>query len=126
MNNKQEGFIALTLVITVASLLIAFSYTQSIDIAHFFDMTKTKEYRLMNYYNALSCTDQAILTLSHDYFYEVSNPITLDDFNCVIESVVKVDNTRNIVAYGNYKNIRAYKEVQVVMHDDRLDVVLIE
>ncbi len=126
MNNKQKGFIALTLILTVASLLLAFSYTQSIDIGHFFDMTRIKEYRLINYYNAGSCIDQAILNLSHDYFYEINTPTQLTDFGCVIESVTKINNLRNISAYGNYKNIKVHRKAQVRMHDDGLEVVLIE
>ena len=49
-NKNNKGFIALTLVITISVLLLTFSYTQSIDVAHFFDMTLRKKYRLMNYY----------------------------------------------------------------------------
>ncbi|MDO8430748.1 MAG: hypothetical protein Q7S72_02060 [Candidatus Taylorbacteria bacterium] len=122
----NKGFIALTLVITIASLLIAFSYTQSIDTAHFFDMTRTKEYRLMNYYNAYSCIDQAILALAHDYFYDMPVPVRRTDFDCVIESIIKVDNIREIKVYGNYRNINVKRKARVKIYDDRLEVVLIE
>ncbi len=121
----NKGFIALTLVITTASLLLAFTYMQSIEIALFFDQTRLKEYRLINYYNAGSCIDQAILNLAHDYFYEVSTPIIIPDFNCVIDSVESIGEFRIIHTYGNYKNIKIKRMAKVKLYDDRVMVELL-
>lgn len=124
MNN---GFVSLTLVITISSLLLAFTYMQSIEIAHYFDMTRTKELRYINYYNAYSCIDQAILNISHDYFYSVASPIIINDFNCVIDSVSNsTNNTKIIHAHGNYKNMNVYRLAKVRLYDDRLVIELIE
>ena len=111
MNNlNKKGFIALTLVITIASLLLAFSYTQSIETAIFFDQTRLKEYRQINFYNAYSCIDQAILNISHDYFYKVSSPVELPDFHCVIDSVEEKNGQKVIKTHGNFKGINVKRE----------------
>jgi hypothetical protein len=81
---KNRGFIALTLVLSVAGTLLALVLISSIDSASFFDQAMKKEYRAMNYYYAYDCLDQAILALSHDYFFEPSTPIEIPEFHCSI------------------------------------------
>lgn len=120
---KENGFIALTLIITVASLLLAFSYTQSIEIAHFFDSTRLKEYRLMNYYNAYSCIDQAILRISHDYFYLVSTSTEIPELFCAIDSIRIESGFRIIETRGIYKNIIVKRKAKVRVRDDAIESV---
>ncbi len=122
----NKGFIALTLIISVTSLLLAFSYMQSIEIALFFDQTRLKEYRYMNYYNAYSCIDQAIVNIAHDYFYKVSSPIIVKDFNCVIESVIEDSGFKIIQTYGNYKNIVVRRQARIKVYDYKIEVISIE
>ena len=121
----NRGFIAITLVISVTSLLLVFSYIQSIEIAHFFDQTRLKEYRLMNYYNASSCIDQAILNLAHDYFYEVTTPVIIPDLNCTIDNIRTENGLKIVEAYGNYKNIKVKRIAKVRLYDDRVVVELL-
>lgn len=123
MNN---GFVSLTLVITISSLLLAFTYIQSIEIVHYFDMTRTKELRYINYYNAYSCIDQAILNIAHDYFYTVSSSTSVNNLNCVIDSVNGNNDLKIIKTHGNYKNINAHRLARVRLYDDRLVIELIE
>ncbi|HEY9583760.1 MAG TPA: hypothetical protein VJI66_02250 [Candidatus Paceibacterota bacterium] len=130
MRNKiyknNEGFIALTLVITISVLLLTFSYMQSIDVAHFFDMTLRKKYRLMNYHNAWNCIDQAILNLAHDYFYEVHTPVTILDLHCSIDVVKSENGLKIIEATGNYKNIYVQRRAIARLYDNRVEIVSIE
>jgi hypothetical protein len=102
---------------------LAFAYIRSIEIAHFFDQVTRKEYRLMAYYFAYDCIDQAILNLSHDYFYTVTVPEFLPDFHCYIDSVVTQGNIRKISVMGIYNGVSASRSVEVRMEDDSLSVL---
>ena len=113
----------MTLVITFAGLLLTFSFVKSLDIAQFFDQVRIKEYRLMNYYNADSCIDQAILSLAHDYFYRVSSSTSLVDFNCSIDIVYEESGQIVIQVTGNYKGINVKKSARVNLFDNRLEVI---
>lgn len=122
IRNTKRGFVALTLVITISSLLLVFSFTRSIDIGHFFDMTQRKEYRLISYYRAYSCMDQAILNLTHDYFYQVSNSILIKELGCYIDSVNNTNNDVEIKTRGFYKNVFVEREGRVKLYDNRIQV----
>lgn len=122
----QQGFIALTLVITIASLLLAFSFMQSIEIGHFFGLAQLKEYRLMNYYNAYSCIDQAILNLAHDYFYEISTSTEISYLHCAIDMVKKENDLRLIAVHGNYKKINVKRSATVRLYDNKLEIISID
>lgn len=125
MNNKRKGFVALTMVIIISSLILAFTFTQSIETAHFFDMTERKLYRLMNYYFAYSCIDQAILNTSYDYFFIAPKPILLKNFNCVIDKIEMNGNLRHIYVHGNYKQIKVNREAIIKVYDDRIEIISI-
>ena len=125
MKNKK-GFVALTLVITVASLLLVFSLTQSIEIAHFFDQTERKLYRLMNHYYAYNCIDQAVLNLTHDYFYEVLTPVEMEDLRCVIDVVKKENEFVIIETYGNFKNMRIKRSAIARLYDNKVEIISID
>ena len=127
-NNPQnnKGFVAMTLVITVASLLLSFSFMQSIEIAHFFDATQRKGYRLMNHYNALNCIDQAVLNLAHDYFYQVSIPTEISDLNCVIDKVEQDEGFVMIEAHGNLKNMSSKRSATARLYDNRVEIISID
>lgn len=121
--NKEKGFIALTLVISVSALLLAFSFMQSIGIAHFFDETTRKEYRLMSYYFAYSCIDQALLGLSHDFFFSVDSEKSFPELNCAIDSISDENGFKIIKVYGNYQNIIVYRQAKVRLFDDRVEII---
>lgn len=116
----------MTLMITISTLLLTFSYMQSIEIAHFFDQTQRKKYRLMNYYNAYNCIDQAILTLAHDYFYEVSVPVHISGLHCFIDMVKSENGFKIIEATGNYKNINVKRRATAKLYDNRVEIISIE
>lgn len=122
-SNGDRGFVALTLVLTVSSLLLAFAFMQTTSVAHFFDLTIRKEYRLMNFYNAGSCIDQAILFITHDYFFEAVAPIKIPEFNCSIDKVRVDGDVRYIEAMGIYKEINVKRNAQVRVFVDRLEVI---
>ena len=125
-NNKIEnGFISITFVIITSSLLLVFTYMQLIEVGHFFDQTMTKEYRLMNYYNAYSCIDQAILRLSQDYFFTTNIPIYISDMDCSINSVMREGDIVDILAQGEYKKIIVKRQAKVRMFDNKLEIISI-
>ncbi|MEK7463528.1 MAG: hypothetical protein AAB610_00180 [Patescibacteria group bacterium] len=129
MKNKcrtQEGFVALTLVIMAASLTLAFSFMQSVEIGHFFDMTLRKEYRLMNHFNAYNCIDQAILANAHDYFYEVAEPQEIPDLHCVIDSVREENGFKLIDAHGNFKNGNVKMSAIIRLYDNGVEIISID
>lgn len=123
---KKKGFVALTLVISISSILLAVYAYQSIEIAHLFDQTRTKEYRIMNYYFAASCIDYAILNLSYDYFFSLNTPKEVSDLNCVIQSVDSLGNKRDIAVYGNYMNMKVYRKARVSVNDNQVVIDYIE
>jgi len=104
-------------------MLLAFSYLQSIEIASFFDQVITKEYRLMNYYNAYSCIDQATLRLSSDYFFRTNNPIKIEYLNCKIIKVYDFDGVIVIESQGDYKGVNVNRTAKVKLYDNRLELV---
>ncbi|MDQ5893664.1 MAG: hypothetical protein QG640_676 [Patescibacteria group bacterium] len=122
----KDGFVALTLVITVSSLLLAFTFMQSIEIGHFFDMTQRKQYRLMNHYNAYNCIDQAILALANDYFYQISEPYEIPDLYCVIDSVEENEGLKIIYSHGNFKNGNVKRLAVVRLYDNRFEIISID
>jgi hypothetical protein len=124
MNNKKHnGFIALTLVISISSLLMAFTYIESIESAHYFDQTVLKKYRLMNYYSAQSCIDQAILRISQDYFFIVDSPLRIEDFDCYIDSIKRDGDISLIKTHGDYMNIKADREARVKIYDNKVEIL---
>ncbi len=122
----NRGFIALTLVISVSALLLAFSFIQSIETAHFFDETERKEYRLMSYYYAYACIDQALLILAHDYFFTLTKPIILPDLHCTIDLITNQDGKRTIFVHGDYQNIKVNRNAVAIVHDSYLEIIEIK
>lgn len=120
---KKRGFIALTLVLSVAGTLLGLVLISSIDSATFFDQAMKKEYRAMNYYYAYDCLDQAILALSRDYFFEPHVPVEIPEFHCSILSVTKDGDLRTITAMGNYMKALVYRKVTVRLGVHGVEVV---
>ncbi len=132
-SNGKSGFAALILVLSISSLLLAFSFMQSIEYGHFFDAVRNKENRLASYYSAYSCIDQALLALVHDYFFLNNKEIEIPELNCAILSVAKTsssgvanDDIRTIVAYGKYMKTIVYRRATVQIYDNHLEVISIE
>ena len=123
---NNRGFVAITLVIIVSGILLAFSSLQSIEVSEFFDQVLLKEYRLMNYYNAQSCIDQAMLKISSDYFFTLSSPISIPYLNCRILKVYENSGYLIIETQGNYKNIYINRIAKVKLHDNRLELISVE
>ncbi len=128
INSKKndKGFVAITLVIMVSSVLLAFSSLQSIEVSEFFGQVLLKEYRLMNYYNAQSCIDQAMLKISSDYFFTLSSPISIPYLNCRILKVYENNGYLIIETQGNYKNININRIARVKLYDNRLGLISID
>lgn len=123
---SQKGFISLTLVITIASFLLAFSFAQSTEVAHFFDQVQRKNYRLMNYYHAGNCIDQLILNISHDYFYDISTPVTIPDLQCSIDIVKRENDIIMIEVRGTFKNSDVKRSATARLYDNRVEIISIE
>ena len=122
----KKGFVALSLVISIFGMIFAFMFIQSIEIGIFFDQTIKKEYRLINYYNAYSCIDLAILNISHDYFYEISTTTDFIDLQCSIDMVKRENNKILINTHGNYKNIKLKRSANIMLYDNRVEIVSID
>ncbi|MES3031339.1 MAG: hypothetical protein V4697_02910 [Patescibacteria group bacterium] len=123
---KNKGFIALTLVIFVSSITLAFVAVQSIETAHFFDFTVQKKYRLMSGYFADNCVDQAVLELAHDYFFNPDVPQVVPDFHCVIDSVLPEGDLRMISVYGEYKGVKVYRKAVARLGKTSVDLLSVE
>lgn len=123
---KNSGFAAFTLVIFISTLMLTFTFMQGIEYSHFFDQTKTKEYRLMSYYSAYSCIDQALLGLTHDYFFLVQSEIEFPDLFCSIDSISDSSGLKTITVHGKYKNIFVYRLATARLYDDHLEIISIE
>jgi hypothetical protein len=123
---KNQGFAALTLVIFVTSNLFIFVTSNAIEASQFFDQALRKEYRAINFYNAESCIDQAILELAHDYFFLTNTPLEKKDFLCSILSVASEGDIRKIVARGDYMKAYVYRSAEVRMHPQNLEILKIE
>ena len=126
LRENNRGFVAITLVIIVSSILLAFSSLQSIEVGEFLDQVLLKEYRLINYYNAQSCIDQAMLKISSDYFFTLSSPISISYLNCRILKVHESNGYMIIETQGNYKNININRVAKVKLYDNRLELISIE
>lgn len=107
----------------VSSLLLAFTYIQSINVAEYFDQANRKVYRLMNYYNAYNCIDQAVLKLAQDYFFEISGPLIISDLNCSIDLVERRNDEIHIETSGIYKSINVKRSAKVKISDDKVQII---
>ena len=126
IRNYKQGFAAIILVISISALLLAFSFMQSIEYGHFFDEVINKENRLTAYYSALSCIDQAVLAISHDFFFTTTNIVDIPELNCSIYSVLDDDNKKIIKVYGKYRKAVVYMNAVIRLFDDHLEIVSIE
>lgn len=122
----NKGFIALTLVLSVTTTLLALVAASSLDSALFFDMALRKEYRTMNHYYAGNCIDQAILRIAHDHFYLVSVPKEIPYLNCSILSITKEGDLRHISTRGDFQEAYVYRSAVIRVHIHDLEVVKIE
>lgn len=125
-SKKNGGFAAFILVVSVSSLMIAFTFMNMVEYGHFFDEVQTKEYRLMSHYSAYSCIDQAFLALTRDYFLEIRNEFIITDLNCSILSIKDENGLKVISTYGKYKNIMVYRRATARLYDDHLEIISIE
>ncbi len=107
-------------------MLLILTYTSTISVGHFYDLGMKKIYREMNYYHAYTCIDQAILFLSQDYFFLVSEPMVLPELKCSIISIENKNGIHSIKTVGNYMNANVYRSALVKMNDQNLEIVGIE
>jgi hypothetical protein len=122
----NKGFIALTITLSVAGILLALVAGSALDSALFFDLALRKDYRFKNYYNAGNCIDQAILGLTHDYFYSTTTPIYVPHFDCSVISVTAEGDLRTILTRGDFQKAYVYRSAIVRMKTHDLEVVKIE
>lgn len=124
--NKNKGFIALTLTLSVAGILLILVAASALDALTLFDQALRKEYRALNYYYAGDCLDQGILMLAQDYFFLVTSPLEIPDYNCQIVSVEDQNGLKIITAKGNLQNADVYRRATVRLLSHGLDVIKIE
>lgn len=120
--NNREGFAAIILIITVSILFFAISSIDLIEYNHFFDEVRNKESRLIAYYNAYSCIDQAMLGIATDYFFNTESAIDFPDLKCSIDSVKIDGDFRNITATGRQGRVRTVRNAKVSVTDNGLNV----
>ncbi len=127
MNNlkNNNGFAAFILVISISTLMLVFSFMASVEAGNFYDEVVTKENRMVSYYAGASCIDQAILALAHDYFFQTAKEIKIPELNCSIDSVSNTIGTKNIVAHGNYRNIKVRRTARVSVTDTGVQIISI-
>lgn len=125
MNNK-DGYIAIVVSLFVSGILLALVSSLSIESVSFFDQATRKEYREMNYHNAFSCINEALIYLSHDYFFNSSKEIYLDKYNCSILEAKRVGDFVYINTVGNYKKANVYREATIKISDTGLEIISIQ
>ena len=120
----KNGFIALTLALSVMGTLLSFIFLSGIETGHFFDQAIHKEYRVMNSYFANNCIDQAILSLAHDYFFSITEPIEMTNLFCTILSLKKDSSSiHTIETRGDYMKNYVYRKGVVRVHDDHVEII---
>ena len=80
----------------------------------------------MNHYYAKYCLNQAILILTHDYFFEIKNNneiIDFSDYHCQIIKVNKAGNIREITTIGNYMKANVYMNAEVRVNDTNVEII---
>jgi len=122
LGKNKKGFVALTIVLSVAGILLATVYSSSIRSGSFFDQAMRKEYREMNYYFAYDCIDQAMLFIAHDYFFEPKKPLFISQYHCYILSVEKNGNLRKIKTMGDFMKASVYREAVVMVGDRGVEI----
>lgn len=122
-DSGEKGFVALTLTLSVAGILLALVAASSIETGLFYDQALRKEYRAMNYYYAADCIDQAILSLAHDYFFITDTPIEISEYHCILLSVTAQSDVRTISVKGNLQNADVYRNAKVRLHDQSIDIL---
>ncbi len=124
MNIRYSGgFVSLTLVLTVSSVLLAFSYIQSTETFHFFDLALRKQYRVYAYYNAYSCISMSATLLSSHYFFSVTSPRVFSDLGCSIISLDIQGRERRVVVQGEYEGVSVYRRAVFLLYDDHVEFV---
>lgn len=123
---KNKGFAAFILVVSISGLTLALSMMQYVEFGHFFDQARLKEYRYKSYYAAYSCIDQVILAFSHDFFFDLDEPREIPDLFCSIDSIQTNGNEKTIHVHGNYKNIIINRLANIRLFDDHLEIIKIE
>ncbi len=121
--STSRGFIALTLTLSVAGILFALVSTSSIESVSYFDQALRKEYRVMNYYNAGSCIDQAILLLAKDYFFRPAKLFSIPEYKCEILSITGNNDDLTITTKGNFQNADVYRAARVKLNDLSIEVL---
>ncbi len=124
--SERRGFIALTLVLVISSIILAFTFIRGIETGEFFDQVELKKIRIMNYKNAYKCIDQAIINLTHDYFYEVSTSTLIYYLHCSIDMVKRENDFFIIQTSGNYRNIIVKRKAIIRLYDNSVEIVSIE
>ena len=143
-HGKAGGFVALIMVLLVSAVLLAVVLSNSLSVADLFDEAYHKEYRLLATNAALTCFDQALLEITHDYFYVSSlalgsAPLYYPQWNCSIVSITdplvapaypqKLSAYRTIVASGTSHSsttpgaINARITAQVVIGSDTISLL---
>lgn len=122
----NKGFIALTLTLTIAGILLALTGTSSVGSALFFDQAMKKKYRVMNHYHAGNCIDQAILGLAQDYFLTFEAPRAIKKLDCTILSITKDEDLRIIKARGDFQKAYVFRVATTRLNDRGLEVIKIE
>ena len=126
MKKTKQGFISFILVIFASSIILSFVFAMSIEDGTFFDQTVRRGYRIMNYYNAYSCLNQAILAISHDYFFHRDKVWEIKEFHCKILKIDINGDERLIYSMGDFMNALVYRKAKVRLLDNSLEIVSID
>jgi hypothetical protein len=126
ISKNKKGFAAFILVISISALMLVFISISSLEYGHFYDEVITKENRMISYYAVYSCIDQAILALSHDYFFQTSKEIKIPELNCSIDDVSGAGNSKTILTHGEYGGIKVKRKAIVIVNDNSVLLVSLE
>lgn len=131
---KNKGFIALVSVVLVSAALMAAVLQNTAAAASAFDEANRKEYRAQAIQAALTCLDQTVLELTHDYFFFVSSTsssagVSYEERQCSIASVgetaggIPGDGRDAIMVAGFSSGITAMAEAEVLLSAGKINLV---
>lgn len=134
IKGKNKGFIALISIILVSAALMAAVLQNTAATASAFDEANRKEHRFLAIQSALACLDQAVLELTHDYFFSVSaasssSGVSYQERQCSIVLVgetaggIPGDGRDEIMVAGFSSGIIADLDVEVLLSAGKINLV---
>ena len=133
--NFERGFVAFISVVILASFFLAIVLAGQENTVQIFESVNLKTYRGEAANHALFCLNQAVVELTHDYFYSIDvtkgNTITNEFQQCSIISVSEAGITKNSIRHitvlgtseGNHPKITARIDSDISLVYQKINLI---